>query len=416
MAAKSEIKVNLTGDSTGLQRAAKDAKNSIRELSDDAKSRLDSIQQAMGIVGKFAAGFGIVAAFKAVVSTVKAYVDKLNEARDAWIAIGKVSAEAIATAKGWEGEQKASGLNAAEYQAIKDAATEANIPVSQLNETIKSIASQGGGLREIADALGMSAEKVERFMNAGSGAMGAGLKISASVISDSDRKKQQEAAREGINSIGRRMQSSDAATRTAAWMEWLDATGGNMYFNEFEKSNTFMGDIRGTNVDVGLLRKYAGQMRSEWEYRNAERELAASAEREAAEEKKAAEEEKRRTAQEAEIDRKEAERASKERVEQEKQAAEAAKETERRTQKASEAFEGMAKAFEDKQDALANIRVSAPESMSQYGSVGGLYGNDPVAMNAEKQRREIADAVKNIESKYEKIMDNWKTILAQTAE
>ena len=159
MAKTAKIETKLTGDATGLKRELQVAKTEVGRYARDVTERLKAINaavQSINIVAQISAIVGIAKQGIALYNQFKSWIEGAGRAARASADEAEAAARKLADAA------SKTGFSPAQFAAIQEAAARANVPAGELNDILSNIAKNGGGLREVADALGTTADNLER--------------------------------------------------------------------------------------------------------------------------------------------------------------------------------------------------------------------------------------------------------------
>ena len=401
MAKQAKIETKLTGDATGLKRELNIAKTEVGRYAKDVTERIKAINVAiksinfMGQIGLFISG-------------VKFAIEKYKELRD-WINGTSKSAQEAAEKAAEAGRRLAdaagkANLTPEQFAAVTDAAARANIPASELEKTLAAIAAQGGGIEAVAEAIGMTADELERAANV-AGRNITGRKYAATA---EERRKEaaeseagREADRKGYMDMARDLLGASASEFARVVADVARATGGNEEELDRIASNLIM-QTRGAR---GAFRAAFGMDR---DVNRVIMQLSDAFAAERARRAAADEDAKRAWAMDVigagvnewnpyEAHAEEERQAAAARAAEERTAAEAA----RRAARRGELLEQRESARVKREEDIAAITVSAPQAINSFNSIGGLVGADPTAQNVARMEAERNAKIEAINKKFD---------------
>lgn len=388
MSKSAKIETKLTGDSTGLKRELNLSKNDVAKFARDVTARLKAIQAATQSINIIASIAGFVGMAKQAIHLYKDLKNWINGTGEA--AKQAAAAAAEAGRKLSDAAQK-NGFSPAEFSAITEAAARAKIPADELADILAKIAEKKGGIQEVADALGTTADNLEKAARAANEAV-TGRRYAAQAEARDKEAADAEAGRKadatGYARMARDLLAVNGQDFGRVVADVVRAANGDKSVLDYIASN-LMYESRGAR---GAVRSAMGKQRDvNFVMRNLysafdEDEVARA---KAAEEARQAdliarlqqgvnewdpytayaEEEKRKAAQEAA----------------EQKAAEARA---RRNARHDELLTQMGALVEKRDADIAALTVSAPQAINSLNSIGGLIGSDPTAQNAARMDAE----------------------------
>lgn len=407
MAKAAEIKTKLTGDATGLKRELASAKSEVTKYARDVTERLKAITaavQSINIIAQVSAIVGIAKQGIELYNTLKNWINGAADAAD------EATQRSIDAARKLADAASKANLTTDMFAAVTEAASRANIPASELEKILGEIAKKGGGIQDVADALGTTADALERGA-ASARLVTIGRRYSGAAA---ERRGEYEAARENREAdiVGYRQMARDLLSTTAGDLsrivaDVVRAANGDRRVMEYVMSE-IMYERRNLR---GIWRQATGGQRDVYTIHRA---LTQAFDTDAAARARAAEDAERArlsaiiaetvpeynpyAAHAANERRQAAERAAAE-----KAAADIARRENRRAELLNQMGEASAKRAED----IAAITVSAPEAINSLNTIGGLIGTDPSKMNAmrmdEERNRKMDDITKKFDAANEKL-------------
>lgn len=401
MAKSAKIETKLTGDSTGLKRELDLSKNEVAKFARDVTERLKAIQVATQSINIIASIAGFVGMAKQATSLYKDLKNWINGTSDA----AKQSAAAAAEAgrKLSDAAQK-NGFSPAEFAAITEAAARAKIPADELADILAKIAEKKGGIQEVADALGTTADNLRRAADAANAAV-TGRRYAAQAESREKEAADAEAGRKadatGYARMARDLLAVNGQDFGRIVADVVRAANGDKSVLDYIASN-LMYESRGAR---GVVRAAMGKQRdvnfvmrslySAFDEDEVARSKAAESARQAdlvARLQQGVTEYNPYEAYADEQKRKAAADAA---------AQQAAESSARRNEKQDEIMKQLGALVEKRDADIAAITVSAPQAINSLNSIGGLIGSDPTALNAARMDAERNAKLSDIQKKFD---------------
>jgi hypothetical protein len=401
MSKSAKIETKLTGDSTGLKRELNLSKNEVAKFARDVTARLKAIQVATQSINIIASIAGFVGMAKQAISLYKDLKNWINGTSDA--AKQAAAAAAEAGRKLSDAAQK-NGFSPAEFAAITEAAARAKIPADELADILAKIAEKKGGIQEVADALGTTADNLRRAADAANAAV-TGRRYAAQAESREKEAADAEAGRKadatGYARMARDLLAVNGQDFGRIVADVVRAANGDKSVLDYIASN-LMYESRGAR---GVVRAAMGKQRdvnfvmrslySAFDEDEVARSKAAESARQAdlvARLQQGVTEYNPYEAYADEQKRKAAADAA---------AQKAAELTARRNEKQDEIMEQLGALVEKRDADIAAITVSAPQAINSLNSIGGLIGSDPTALNAARMDAERNAKLSDIQKKFD---------------
>lgn len=401
MAKSAKIETKLTGDSTGLKRELNLSKNEVAKFARDVTARLKAIQVATQSINIIASIAGFVGMAKQAISLYKDLKNWINGTSDA--AKQAAAAAAEAGRKLSDAAQK-NGFSPAEFAAITEAAARAKIPADELADILAKIAEKKGGIQEVADALGTTADNLRRAADAANAAV-TGRRYAAQAESREKEAADAEAGRKadatGYARMARDLLAVNGQDFGRIVADVVRAANGDKSVLDYIASN-LMYESRGAR---GVVRAAMGKQRdvnfvmrslySAFDEDEVARSKAAESARQAdlvARLQQGVTEYNPYEAYADEQKRKAAADAA---------AQKAAESSARRNEKQDEIMKQLGALVEKRDADIAAITVSAPQAINSLNSIGGLIGSDPTALNAARMDAERNAKLSDIQKKFD---------------
>ena len=431
MAKSAKIETKITGDSTGLRRELDVSKNEVTKFARDVTARLKAIQAATQSINIIASISGFVGMAKQAISLYKDLKNWINGTGEA---AKKAAEEAKQAADKLKEAASKTGFSPAQFAAIQEAAIRANVPAAELNSILEEIVKKGGGLQEVADALGTTADNLERGANAAGRAYTGEREARESAETAAAQAAKADAAgiREMVAQLlDRRADITDVVSDVVrAFADNPNAFGAIM--NEVEAEYTRRREQAQREAGMGATAMATGVLgrsrrveevaaaleqgfTAESGRRRAQAADKADAERQAEEARRIAE---KRAAEGADMSaalgwlttapadmvKKALSLLPKGMDAVDKFAREEAKKAEARAKRDEKINELLARKGElvnERDAAIAALTVSAPQAINSLNSIGGLIGSDPTAQNAARMDAERNAKLTAIQKQFE---------------
>lgn len=403
MAKSAKIETKLTGDSTGLKRELNLSKNEVAKFARDVTARLKAIQVATQSINIIASIAGFVGMAKQAISLYKDLKNWINGTSDA--AKQAAAAAAEAGRKLSDAAQK-NGFSPAEFAAITEAAARAKIPADELADILAKIAEKKGGIQEVADALGTTADNLRRAADAANAAV-TGRRYAAQAESREKEAADAEAGRKadatGYARMARDLLAVNGQDFGRIVADVVRAANGDKSVLDYIASN-LMYESRGAR---GVVRAAMGKQR---DVSSVMRSLYDAFDEDEAARARAAEGADMGaalgwlTTAPADMMKKALSLLPKGMDAVDKFAREEAKKAEARAKRDEKVDELLARKGElvnDRDAAIAALTVSAPQAINSLNSIGGLIGSDPTALNAARMDAERNAKLSDIQKKFD---------------
>ena len=419
MAAEAKIQVAIDGDARGAKRAMQEATDAARKMSAEVSASSTSAASAVEAIGK-AAG-GLRAAVGMIGGTIAAATAAIAVGRrlyQSWRDAGKAADELAASAKRAADAASAAGLDLSLYDAVREAAERAGVPVEELNKKLAEFAQHKLTFQELAESVRATGDAIQQAAsradagNVGTRYLAERAKADAdAAAARSARETEQAGLREIVRGIARGSNAIGGGNSyvDALWDRLLEAAGGSaerageLYNANRTYWNTAQFGVfrSGGGVAGAYGVQAAEEAAARWRQRREEAEARRRAEIEARDRETAAQREREAQAAREKAEA-EAAREAERKAAEERRAAEAAARLAQQLDALAERREETARAREEAIDA---VTVRAPTGANALASAGGLLGADMAQRNIERMDAERNAKIDMLNQKFERAIE-----------